>query len=1767
MEYKKKYKIYKQKYLETKYSHYGRGGDEDISFKPQLTHPNMESINDTDHIISNMLYYLKYNSDIRKENYDANIYFYCNPEALLKLVRKNNPKHTINLANNDTIIMTPYNNTSYKPIIPIFHKTIINPEIILLSKIENILDTQPELNKFITNMLHNTSPKKDIDMNWFINTHKYTDEPSLNNTYYMSNNEFANNPNLEQLIDIIKNCLSANKQILIDDIIMVKSYYMSRIQGILKKTNKEGITYSFIIKTYTNQYFVIDGWNNIQPFDPSNLYIKSKLAGIMSHIPNIHMYKNRSNLLFSIRPLTQDELADGWETYIKYPKKYLPLELNLLRISYVYNGNREFEHPLTIPPHLCVDTMDEVRDFEDSLRRYKADPNGSDAIRHTLTLPDIMKHLDNNTDKADPDLIASVKDYLKDANKIKIDSLDHNKNNIFFIHNDEPVPQNITDFIQTNLTYINDRYTYFTLEELNYIQASVQHEYNFTEIKDILKERFDRIGRLEPDLFKSLHGNLTYEDLKNKYNLFEPSTDITPYLDISKSMSKDLPNDTHLIITAKDIPEYYAKDPNINATNYPYLLEMNYFGKNTSNVADLLKYRITVIGILADLDYFDRNPKYFSSRNFYSEKTTQIMFTPEQNLAIPSELRTTEYPLNKYNGPIFQHTWQMNTIWLNTASISKLIFPLMVVLPDNIYIYNTYICKKIYGILLVRVNSPILRKHYKLLPLIIGMDKDNELRLFSLLSVSTFTDNSLISTYKGLYVELNNIFHVIKQYATINLYKYTGIIPDFNTKNKQIYLISYYSKSEISNMLKAHNMSEEILKSLEWVGNSFDYIKKKFINPFTQAKSDNILNGGNIPTNILNNFNIIMNKYMFQITKYINNNNKYKKFIKYDILKDISYIRQIYKSSFDALINNDVDKYLDYIYFIRNRTYYKNIDNSITDTTILKNKLITWDTKWRLYFIVKYIDLFSKIKSKSRVCGISSDYCIAEMLLYYNIKFDHYYYTREHKSNKDVQKRMHELYSFNDELLTNNLNNLNNLNNKYDIMICDFWKIGITKTHIDTLDLNLIYSIEKQNYELLELLYNNLLNYLELNGSIIVITYSCISFETNLIIQNIFNCFKKITLFNYPAVVLDFPIFYCTGFKGKQQKLKQVSTNFYELVNGIYKYNLNNALTEINSLKHFNNIYNINPKSEELKQLENRNLYISSIVAKAIGFETYKITSELNTELSHNLQNLFTFEKPIIHTIRPRNQQIIEPDINNNIKLFPELDILITEYNTTMRNIDFRPSHIYDEVKEYTILYENTLDQELYKNGYNTDNKPVSKIWTELYEILFHINPKYNKIYFDVMSNNINIKHNIKSCIKSYIEKHSNNTKLFFKNINKLNWIININNIDEFDNMNHHIHSILDGMRKLKKKCVYIFNLSIPIKYKCILDILYFMYNSFDNIEIIKPVQSKFDTSFYVVCINYNNKFNIGLLNNNSLLDITQQSLFSVDYEDDFKYQIIKIIDILTKQYCDIINMELFYVDFWSNINDKIKEQIVNIIFIKNHEFINKYLNTDNKKHLSRHSLLSLFGGTNTDNIKKKFHILFPFKQGINYNNLMITEEGKYSITPSFDSRRIQQLMESYIGKTHNLTITDITGNVGGDTINFGLHFKQVYSIEYDKDNYNALKNNIKVFGLNNIKLYHGDSTKIYNWPSDVLYADPPWGGPDYKSKPKLDLYLGEMRIDKFLKHIIRQIYKPHYIFLKLPRNYNWKRIKNLKNKEYISDYVIWEIRGYNLVGMRVLLD
>jgi predicted RNA methylase len=192
---------------------------------------------------------------------------------------------------------------------------------------------------------------------------------------------------------------------------------------------------------------------------------------------------------------------------------------------------------------------------------------------------------------------------------------------------------------------------------------------------------------------------------------------------------------------------------------------------------------------------------------------------------------------------------------------------------------------------------------------------------------------------------------------------------------------------------------------------------------------------------------------------------------------------------------------------------------------------------------------------------------------------------------------------------------------------------------------------------------------------------------------------------------------------------------------------------------------------------------------------------------------------------------------------------------------------------------------------------------------------------------------------------------------------------------------------------------------------------------------------------------------------------------------------------------------------------------------------------------------------------MFPEKEGVEYDKLKITPEGEYSITRRADGKRLLQKMISIVGPLNKKHITDLTGNVGGDTILFGLNYKTVESIEYIKENFDALENNVRVFELDNVNLHFGDSTKLYKWYTDVLYIDPPWGGPDYKEKENLDLFLGDVRLDLFIKDILAQEWRPNYVFLKLPRNYNFGRLENLLNVKQLHKF---SIRSFNCVVLEV---
>ena len=192
---------------------------------------------------------------------------------------------------------------------------------------------------------------------------------------------------------------------------------------------------------------------------------------------------------------------------------------------------------------------------------------------------------------------------------------------------------------------------------------------------------------------------------------------------------------------------------------------------------------------------------------------------------------------------------------------------------------------------------------------------------------------------------------------------------------------------------------------------------------------------------------------------------------------------------------------------------------------------------------------------------------------------------------------------------------------------------------------------------------------------------------------------------------------------------------------------------------------------------------------------------------------------------------------------------------------------------------------------------------------------------------------------------------------------------------------------------------------------------------------------------------------------------------------------------------------------------------------------------------------------------LFPQKEGLDYSNLRTTEEGSYSITRRRDAERIMDILRNIFKNMKNMTITDATACIGGDTLNFALHFKHVHSIELNQSNFDALTNNVGVYDLNNVTLHRADSVALFNWNTHVLYVDPPWGGKDYKKNKNLDLFLSEKRLDCWLEEILLRKNRPDYIVLKLPSNYNFSRLNFLVNIDYIKPY---RIRSYVLVVITV---
>jgi 16S rRNA G966 N2-methylase RsmD len=155
--------------------------------------------------------------------------------------------------------------------------------------------------------------------------------------------------------------------------------------------------------------------------------------------------------------------------------------------------------------------------------------------------------------------------------------------------------------------------------------------------------------------------------------------------------------------------------------------------------------------------------------------------------------------------------------------------------------------------------------------------------------------------------------------------------------------------------------------------------------------------------------------------------------------------------------------------------------------------------------------------------------------------------------------------------------------------------------------------------------------------------------------------------------------------------------------------------------------------------------------------------------------------------------------------------------------------------------------------------------------------------------------------------------------------------------------------------------------------------------------------------------------------------------------------------------------------------------------------------------------------INKYSSFLFPNELFVDKKKLMIYDISVYSMSQPRDSDIVCKTIKDIFIEHFNydksiindMTITDGTSNIGGNTLAFSKCFNKVNSIELDKDICDALKHNcMEVYKRDNITFYNADCMKVIpTIKQNVIFIDPPWGGYDYKKVDKLSLFLGDKNI------------------------------------------------------------
>ncbi len=145
-----------------------------------------------------------------------------------------------------------------------------------------------------------------------------------------------------------------------------------------------------------------------------------------------------------------------------------------------------------------------------------------------------------------------------------------------------------------------------------------------------------------------------------------------------------------------------------------------------------------------------------------------------------------------------------------------------------------------------------------------------------------------------------------------------------------------------------------------------------------------------------------------------------------------------------------------------------------------------------------------------------------------------------------------------------------------------------------------------------------------------------------------------------------------------------------------------------------------------------------------------------------------------------------------------------------------------------------------------------------------------------------------------------------------------------------------------------------------------------------------------------------------------------------------------------------------------------------------------------------------------------------------VDAEAEYSITHPETAELTAKICRELPGVTESSQLIDACVGAGGNYLFWVQHFKNVIGFEPNPV-YRLAKRNIRNIrqhlALIKHKKYEPTGIKT---PNDIVFFDPPWGGPDYKLETNLRLTLDSVPIEDVIMDAPQR-----YAVLKLPLNYD----------------------------------